>query len=406
MNNVSRKGSGRLVPPQWYAKSRSKSNFNQRFSSKIYKSLSFLFLMIFLSAPAYSITQRRVLIMDIKNVSGNPDYAYLEPSITEAIKKTLKKSFVFLDYPEKEWKALAKQNFFFEDSFNTATIGMQLGLLGRQDVVIGGGFTILGNRIITKIHILGMADRKILKEFEVRGYADSRIWDSVQNIADQVAKVAKDVLPNKNEWNSISVQGRNQISISAQIAPISIPAANTAPLPSLTTFYVFPNDFQLAVKFSVDYMRIGVFTNAFAFWGNLSYTMANQKFAAQGHSPNISTIGGHLDSFHAAGGVAYRVLQLQSFYLFPRIGFGFYYNVITLDFTTLNNAPSSASGSNTISKITSPFSGISLNADLIIGYQLFKWLTVETMISFEEVFLKAPDKYSNLFFSLNLGVKF
>lgn len=354
----------------------------------------------------FAVSERRVLIMDFKNISQDPNYTYLEPSITEAVIKTLKKSFVFALFPEKEWKEVAKRNFFFEDSFSTPSIGMQLGLLGKQDIVIGGGFTIENNKIIAKVHILGIADRKILKSFEVTGYADSRIWDSVQKIADTVAAIAKDVLPNTQEWSSFAVQGRNQISIFAHVDPIPIPKARIEPLPSGTAFTINPNDFNLALKFAVDYMRIGLFTDNFALWGNLSYTMATRKFTASGHSPEVSTVAGKLDSYHVSAGIAYRVFQIQSFYVFPRLGAGFYYNTITMDFTTLNNPPSATTGNTDLTKLSANLTGVSLNADLILGYQLMEWLTAELMVQYEQVFLKPPVQYSNLFFALNLGVKF
>ncbi|MDH4263208.1 MAG: hypothetical protein OEV78_09220 [Spirochaetia bacterium] len=369
-----------------------------------------LYIIIFIgfSNAVYSISEPRVLVMDIKNVSGDPNYAYLEPSITEAVIKTLKKTFVFQEFSEKDWKALAKANFFFEDSFHTPTIGMQLGLLGRQDVVIGGGYTIQNNKIIAKIHILGMADKKILKAFEVEGYADNRIWDSVQKIADTIAATAKDVLPNKEEWSSLSIQGRNQITASAYISPFPFPAARKDPLPSGTSFNINPNDFGLTFKFSLDYMRIGLFFPNTAIWGNAAYSMANANFPAQGHTPinkTKNTVAGRLDALQFSAGIGYRVLTVKSFYLLPRIGAGFYTNWMMLDFTGLSNPAEAPSSTTDIKKISYSLSGITFHGQLIIGYQLFEWLTTEIMTEYEHIFFKNSFS-SNIYFSLNIGAKF
>lgn len=350
--------------------------------------------------------------MDFQNVSGDPNYEYLEPSISEAVIKALKKNFVFDLFEEKEWRALAKKNFFFEDSFHTPTIGMQMGLLGRQDIVIGGGFTIQGNRIITKVHILGMAEKKILKAFDVTGYADNRIWDSVNDLANTIADITKDVLPNEKEWNSFSVQGKNQITLSAYISPISVPDARTAELPSAESFIISPNDFNLVFKFSADYMRYGIFLDNLAFWGNFSYTMGTRQFEAEGHDSTISVedkfnaVYGTMNSFHITAGAAYRVFSKQSFYITPRLGIGFYYSTIDLDFSYLTNPPGSTTGSTDVENISSEYTGISLNTDLILGYQLLEWLTVELLTQYQHVFFSDDIYTSNVFFALNMGFKF
>lgn len=375
---------------------------------RIKKIISYALFLLSMQS-AFAVSERRVLIMDIKNTSGDENYAYLEPSITEAVIKTLKKTFVFTLFPEQDWKAVAKKNFFFEESFHTPSIGMQLGLLGRQDIVIGGGFTIKANKIIAKIHIIGMADKKVLKAFEVDGYADNRIWDSVQKIADTIANVAKDVLPNKEEWSSYSVQGRNQITLSANISPIPLPAARTEPLPSGTPFTISPNDFNLTLKFSLDYMRIGLFFDNFGLWGNFGYSMGTAHFPAAGHTPintTENTVTGKLQAFQLTAGIGYRVLSIQSFYVFPRIGAGIYTSTITLDFTTLNNAPSALTTNTDLTTVKGQMTGVTFNGQLILGYQLFEWLTAELLAEYQYIFFKDKSHSANVFFALNLGAKF
>ena len=371
---------------------------------------SILVILLFLSFNGlFAVSERRVLIMDIKNISGDANYAYLEPSITEAVIKTLKKTFVFILFEEKEWKALAKKNFFFEDSFHTPTIGMQMGLFGRQDIVIGGGYTIKGNKIIAKIHILGVGEKKVLKAFEVEGYADNRIWESVQLIADTIATTAKDVLPNKEEWSSYSVQGRNQITLSGNISPISMPAAIKDPLPSGTAFSISPNDFTLVYKFSFDYMRIGLLFDNFGLWGNFSYSMADAHFPASGHTPintTENTVTGKLTAYQAMVGIGYRLFNIKSFYVFPRIGGGFYFNDITLDFTTLNNVPSALTTNTDLTVVSGQMTGITANAQLILGYQLLEWMTAEFMTEYQHIFFNNEKYAANVFFTINLGIKF
>jgi len=372
---------------------------------KTSRALILFALFLVFTQNSYSVTQKKVLIMDFKNISGNANYNYLEPSITEAVLNTLKKNFVFTAFPEKDWKLLAKNNFFFEDSFHTVTIGMQLGLLGKQDVVIGGGFEIRGNKIITKVHILGIAEKKIIKSFDITGYADNRIWDSVQAIADTIADVAKDVLPNDKEWSSISVAGRNQVTITADLSPLAFPSPRSTPLPSNQAFSVGPNDFPLMFRFSAEYMRLGILLDNLSVWGNFSFGMGKQAFEAENHDPTLSTIAGDITTFHPTIGLGYRVLTLGSFYLMPRIGAGFIISTITLDYTTLTNTPSAATGNTDMGVSKTTLTGFSTNFDIVIGYQLFQFLTLEFKPQYQHLFFNGYNN-GNMFLSLNIGLKF
>ena len=366
----------------------------------------FAFLSISVFSPfLFAVSQKKVLVMTIKNTARDPNYNYLEPSITDAIIEKLKENFVFENFEEKDWKLLAKNNFFFEDSYHTPTIGMQLGLLGNQDVVIGGGFTIENQKIITKVHILGMAEKKIIKQFNITGFADNRIWDSVAEIATTIAEAAKDVLPNEEEWSSVAIQGINQLGISVSLSPLAFPAGRSEPLPSLQSFSVNPNDFSILFGFSADYARMDVFLDNLAAWGSLSYLMSTQEFEAENHSPDISTVHATLDSFHLKGGFGYKAYTLRSFYVIPRLGAGFYVGSLVVDFSTLNVAPSSPAGDSDLSVIEGYVTGISADAGLILGYQFLPYLTAELKNEFSHIFLESSS-FSNYFFSLGLAAKF
>ncbi|MES0490070.1 MAG: hypothetical protein ABUK01_08770 [Leptospirales bacterium] len=364
----------------------------------------FLFCFLF-TQELLPVSKKKVLVMTFKNIEDKKSYEYLEPSITDTVSARLKKEFVFSLFDEKEWKTLAKKNFFFEDSFHTPTIGMQLGLLGKQDIVIGGGYIIRGNKIITKVFILGIAKREILKEFEIVGYADNRIWTTVTKIANTIATIAKDVLPNDNEWSSIAISGKNQISLTGGLVPIAFPAARTAPLPSNEAFSVNPNDFPLIWAFSVDYSRFGVWLDNFIIWGNFTYGLGSTEFAAEGHNPSLSTVGGTLSFYHATVGVGYRFLSKKSFYLSGRLGTGYYISTTTLDFSTLSNPPSSLDGAKDLSNIQSSSTGVSTNLDFLIGYQLLPWMTVEIKSQYQHIFFKDYD-FGQIGFSLITGFKF
>jgi hypothetical protein len=140
--------------------------------------------------------------------------------------------------------------------------------------------------------------------------------------------------------------------------------------------------------------------------------MGTRQFEAEGHDSTISVedkfnaVYGTMNSFHITAGAAYRVFSKQSFYITPRLGIGFYYSTIDLDFSYLTNPPGSTTGSTDVENISSEYTGISLNTDLILGYQLLEWLTVELLTQYQHVFFSDDIYTSNVFFALNMGFKF
>lgn len=98
-------------------------------------------------APLLADRMKRVIVLDFKNLDKNPDYQYLESSITDAVKTDLKAKFVFKEMPVEEWQKLAADNLFsWPDENYTKGFATNLGKAGRQDVVIGGSFQAAASR--------------------------------------------------------------------------------------------------------------------------------------------------------------------------------------------------------------------------------------------------------------------
>lgn len=55
---------------------------------------------------------KKVMILDFKNLDKNPDYTYLEDSITEAVRNDLKAKFDFREMQRGDWHKLAEKNRF------------------------------------------------------------------------------------------------------------------------------------------------------------------------------------------------------------------------------------------------------------------------------------------------------
>ncbi|HNJ66006.1 MAG TPA: hypothetical protein PKW28_08935, partial [Turneriella sp.] len=95
------------------------------------------FLLIFafaLSAQGlFAQSLKKVMILDFKNLDKNPDYSYLEESITEAIRNELKAKFDFREFPQKDWRNLAEKNYFlWPEENHSRGFALNLGIMARQ----------------------------------------------------------------------------------------------------------------------------------------------------------------------------------------------------------------------------------------------------------------------------------
>lgn len=150
---------------------------------------------------------QKVIILPFKNIDKNPNYEYLEATITDAIRAKLQTKFAFSETPERDWKSVAKKNFLYENECYTATFAMNLGLYSNQDVMINGGFIMKkseankdSDSVSTTVRIIGIADKKIVSEMVIDVPADSKLFNTIGEVADKAAKEASKVLPNKEDW--------------------------------------------------------------------------------------------------------------------------------------------------------------------------------------------------------------
>jgi hypothetical protein len=138
---------------------------------------------------------KKVLILDIKNIEENPDYDYLEASITESVKDIFKERFAYEETSPYEWRKAADKHQIYPDDWFTATAVMYLGQILSQDMVIAGGFTVDQGKvgipsILTKVHILDISGKKVLQTITIALPADNNIFNGIKEIANHVAESA------------------------------------------------------------------------------------------------------------------------------------------------------------------------------------------------------------------------
>jgi len=352
----------------------------------------------------------RVAIIDIKNLSGSANYDYLEASITDAIKERLKEKFAFSAMSRERWQSLASESFFlFEKEHATKSFALGIGLMGRQDLVVGGSFTIEKQKIITTVHLISAKEKKVIKEFSVTGPADARIFDSVNTIADRVADEAKSVLPNKEEWQKANAYAElrddevtrfSQLSLLGGLNIVKLPAYFSGTLDKSTP--LSPNELRTHRLIMADYQRFGLLGSAqaagWALWLQGSMHLASDNYAVPFTSSTAKASGLYGT---AVAGIGYRRFLWRGLYATPLVGAFLAVGSMSLDYSELEAKPKNpVTGKEDVLQSFSFFApGIALDGR--VGYDLHRLIAVEVGFGLRSHFYQ---NYTELLFSVYGGV--
>lgn len=330
----------------------------------------------------------KVIILPFKNILKNPNFDYLEATITDSIREKLKTKFIFQEDLENKWKIISKKNFLYDNDCYTISYGMQLGLYAAQDVVINGGFIVMpgtkGQEVVsTTIRIISITEKKVISEIVVEVPTDNQIFKIIDEVADKAAKEAAKVLPNKDDFKQFSLaeepMGRNEISIIAGANLISVPAAFDKDFSSSTNLLSkdFKNAFEGRISYTRhDFLKPRVFLTVV---GSGQFGSEKLKVAVDTKTINASLLG-----FSLSGDVGYR-FEIARFFVEPFAGGGFYMGSIKLDYSTLSVLPVDSSGAPK-SSVNLNISSAFVEAGLHFGYQINRLLAAQLTAQYRQYF--------------------
>lgn len=342
-----------------------------------------LFACLLLLAFAGEITaarSKKVLILDFKNLDKNPNYLYLESSITEAVKSDLKGKFVFKEMASEDWQRLAAENYFTWPEENyTKGFAVNVGRAGRQDVVIGGFFQAVpgtgksrGTQIIkTHVFIMDVGTKKLVSEFDIELPTDAKLFESINLLASRVAEEAKSVLPTDEQATIAGVRDEprslNELRIASGVNLLSVPAAFSENFSAGKILQA--KDIQNSVQVDAAYTRHDFY------WPQVQLVLAGGVQFGSGEfsvATESRRIRATLLGFHTSATIGYR-FEWQKFNFTPGVGAGFYLGRLALDYTTLTLLPVDSTGaerSGANLNISSPF----FEGGFQLGYQLNPYL--------------------------------
>lgn len=304
----------------------------------------FLMLIFLGSLPVSRLSAaplKKILILGFKNTAKDRNHDFLEGTITKAVRQNLVKKFAFYDTPPEETLKFAEANMLSPDDFHTQSVGFQMGLLMKQDVVISGGFIVKGGNIVASVTIFDIGQRKVINRFEIAGPASSDIFNTIGKIADRIAGEVAVILPNKEEWQKSEakdsgVGGKillNKVSVAGNLNFAAAPGGSSTAIN--TNRVLDPADMPGSFAFSLGYDREKIIADFFA-WGSISYHMGKREFQEPQNGSNVSV---SLQGGVLRAGIGYELPLVWRIYLAPNIGAGYYWGIIKLNYSNLMPKP-------------------------------------------------------------------
>lgn len=352
-----------------------------------------LLLLTTLSISAQSHQLKRVLILDYVNISENPDYGYLSDSITEAVKKKLSSEYVYAEMPLDQLRKVASRNYLDrpEDYF-VKSVGLQLGLYARQDIVIGGGYRVEEDKLKIITYVVDVGKREYLADFNETSNLDAGMFEATNRVAIKTGQIMQSVLPGKGEFKgprSVQRQGsikNSQLSFfyGSSLAPL--PAAYSESLKTVNILY--PYDIEPVSEFTVEYRRLSVFINLLHLWGRFSVSSGEKKLSVPYSEKKASA---DVTAFQFSIGAVYSYFLWWRLYLEPDLGFGLYSGTMQINYSELEAIPVNPLTGQSIAVIENSvlaptvITGLNLTANLPYSTGLFMGIYYRALFFTEDL---------------------
>jgi hypothetical protein len=323
---------------------------------------------------------KRVIILDFKNLDKNPDYTYLEESITEAVRNDLKAKFDFREMQRADWQKLAEKNLhLWSDDNYTRSFGLHIGAIARQDIVVGGFYQaiiekkarkgIRAGSLVIRAHVfvLDVGKRKVVSEFDMIMPADASLFSNVEELAARVVAEAKSVLPNKGavaqDLLDADETSQHEIGILGGISVFSVPDSFSGTFS--TDKKLHNKDVAQTISIYGSYRYHDFIWSRFAldFTGGAQFGSTNLAVANDTKKVNVNAA-----DYSLAAHFGYRI-DLWRFNFMPLVGGGFSLASLKLDYSTLSSLPLDSAG-NALSNDTINTSAPFAEGGLKLGFRI------------------------------------
>ncbi|MBL8035681.1 MAG: hypothetical protein JNJ69_18400 [Leptospiraceae bacterium] len=159
-------------------------------------------LMPYFVAPVFSAPiVKRLLILNPVN-EGAEDNAYIGASLAETLRTRLAETYFFMHPPPEAIETTQKDNLIQNEDLHTKSAALQMGAWLRQDLVLAGKYSVVGNRLKLHLTLYEIDGEKIALQFKTETVLSAKMFDSFSRIADELGEKMKSALPSQQDLSA------------------------------------------------------------------------------------------------------------------------------------------------------------------------------------------------------------
>jgi len=358
--------------------------------------LRFTKLLLFVAACSggtHIFAAKRMLIMDFRNTHGDPNFQYLEISLTESVRKYLHEKYEILEPEPAEIQRRVRDGYFlFPEEFHNKNVALQLGILTGQDVVLSGGFKQKTSEqgstiIIVDVIILDVEHKTLVKKFTYELKVDSNLFVAIDKLAQRVVVEAKSILPYKGQYDFdvYAPVTQNQIAIFGGYnlnAVLPFMHKNAALDNKVGVVPADLGGLYLATEYRRDRF-LG--KNRFIGFVRGDATLVSNRLPVTGITEQASAKG---FGFSLEAGIGYQILRKKRLFVHALLGAGMLYSQLAIDFGALRNLPNSSATGTAQSSYTGTIYGPTASIGIRSGIQINSSVSWEIGAMYQQSFLQ------------------
>lgn len=370
--------------------------------SNVFSRLGILLGVLSLCTPVSA--AKKLYVMDFVNRDNNQDYQYLEATLTESVRKAIAEKYEVIE-PDRAsvTKLLREGSLVFPSEFFNANVALQIGLLADQDVVLSGGFWRLPgaqgtDKIRVNVIILDIEKKRVVKRLENQIRVDGNIFSSIEALAGNIVREARDVLPNKGQFD---------FDRYAPISQTQLAILGGANLNPMVSFLQKNTRIDSSSRITLNQLGgplVAAELRRDRFWG-LNRLSGWTRFDAQllaaeltTYVPGNGTAKAQGWAAFAEAGIGYQIFRHKRFFTHAMLGGGFFYSKLQLDYSQLKYVPADATS------VSGQLYGPTLSGGLRAGFQLNPYLSWEIGLNYQLTFLQGATG-GNLVSTMGIGFR-
>lgn len=352
-----------------------------------------LFLILAFMFPMSAFAAKKMLIMDFRNLDQDPNFQYLEGSITDAVKKLLREKFEFFEPEANDVEKRAQDSYFlFPEDYHNKNVALQLGLMTDQDIVISGGFqkrySARGEAfILVDVMIFDIENKKLVRQFKNEIKVNAAIFESIDKLAQKVAQEAQEILPHKGqfEFDRYAPITQTQVTLLGgyNLNSFSSPMHKETVLTSGSSMSAADyGGMWIAAELRRDRF---LDRNRLVGFFRADFQMINSQFAISGTADRSSATG---MGGAASVGLGYQLLRYKRVFVLGLLQGGFFYERVKMDFSNFKSAPLDIGTGSPITTITGDIFGPQAGAGLRLGWQINAYFSLELGAVYQQSFVQ------------------